>query len=473
MGNFELLFALFNQYVFQDAKNHLEDLRYYYNTNPETSGNPLVHELLDAVNNYSLESIDLPLFRSILNKVGKTEFEANEILGKVIEAKRYDKAQVLPYRQMLNQISAKALIQKANYVCKNDASEFVKYIKNSNFTSCDTSLFSSTNFSNLDINSILADQSKGIIKSRYKWINDSFEPYHGFERGQIVLVVAPPSTGKSLFLMSEALYMATNGHKVLYIGLGDNKERDFVIRMGAIHTGLSFGEATENLAQVYNLLRNDLQNNLEISVNPADKISATDIVEYVKSHPEFEVIMIDYDSNLKGASDGDSMYNTFGAIYGELTELSLGDKLLYIAAQPKVASWDRPVIQMSEVGESSRKQHSADVIITISRESECPNHLHTCYIAKNRRGENTKAYAIRLSNGRFIEIPRELYDILREERELKRYSEGDIDVMIERCRQSTSALQQTINNVTGGNGSRPAPPPSFQRPQLNPFQFVK
>ena len=34
---FDLIFSCFNQYLFQDAKNNILDLQYYFQTNPQTA----------------------------------------------------------------------------------------------------------------------------------------------------------------------------------------------------------------------------------------------------------------------------------------------------------------------------------------------------------------------------------------------------------------------------------------------------
>ena len=72
-----LLYSCFNQYVFQEAKNNIRDLEYWFSTNPSTCGNILVANLIDAIKKYDLESIGQPLFQSILVRSGKNEQESN------------------------------------------------------------------------------------------------------------------------------------------------------------------------------------------------------------------------------------------------------------------------------------------------------------------------------------------------------------------------------------------------------------
>ena len=59
IGNIELVYSLFNQYLFQEAKNNIDLVDLYYRTNPATLGNGLVSDLIDSIRKYPLESIDL------------------------------------------------------------------------------------------------------------------------------------------------------------------------------------------------------------------------------------------------------------------------------------------------------------------------------------------------------------------------------------------------------------------------------
>ena len=86
MENLDLIFALLNQYVFQLGKNNLQDLRYYFQTNPATSGNQLVEEVLNAVDTYNLEQLGQPLFDSILMKCCKTPAEKQQIINSTLNS---------------------------------------------------------------------------------------------------------------------------------------------------------------------------------------------------------------------------------------------------------------------------------------------------------------------------------------------------------------------------------------------------
>lgn len=446
MENIELVYALTNQYLFQEAKNNIVDLSYYFSVNPSTSNNKLIEHLVNAVRDYDLAAMDLPLFQSIIAKSGKTEAESNKILNDIRRWKGYTKDQIEPARKYLQDIVASVVIQKANRMYQDHPSDYLKYLKNISFKTTDYETFSPKNFSEFDINAIMADSNDSIVKTPFDWLNQSFAPFDGVPKSQMVLVCAPPGVGKSLISMQLAGYMAATGHKVLYIALGDLNQKDFLTRIGAIMLDMTFADAHRNLNTVYNALRQMMGDNLEISISPAGVVSAEDIVEYVEnSDKKYDVIFCDYDSNLKGANDGDSMYQSYGKIYETLNKLVLNGQLLFICTQPKISAWDKQVIDLQDIGESSRKQHCGDCILGIGREINSPNHLHTIKISKSRRGEvGAKIYTIRLDNGRFIEIPRGLYDQLKTIQEKRHYTSADITGMIS---QYNSQLSQINNQI--------------------------
>lgn len=465
MNNLQLLLGLFNQYLFTEAKNNIQEVEYYYQTNPATSTNPLVSELLNAIKTYDFDAIGLPLFTSILDRVHQSEPERKQFFEELMIWKSYNKEQIAPAQKHLRDIIAASVIAKARLKFGEDnASDFLKYLKNVNIKTSDIETFSSVDFSGIDINTIVADSADNYIPSVYDWINKTYAPYNGYPKGQMVITCGAPGGGKSLFMMSEALHMALCKRKVLYIALGDLNMRDFVVRLGAMYSGWSFAQTTINLESVYSRMRDVLQGGyLEVSINPAGKVGGQDIVDYVTERSDdFEVVMVDYDSNAKGAANSDdSMYNSFGNLYEKLNEIVLAGKLVFIGSQIKVQSWDKEIVDMIDVGESSRKQHTADCIIGIGRVPDCPNHVHAIKLSKNRRGEeNVIAYAIRLNNARWKMIPRGVYDQLKTEREKVEYTEAQIDRMVEAYNAQFNRTQQEVNRMMSASPSTPSQPTS-------------
>ena len=162
-NNIDLLLSCFSKYVFSQAKESIRDLKYYFSTNPATSGNPLVSGLLDAIETYDLDAIGLPLFNSILAKSQVSPAEYQSILDRVVEFKKYTKEQMLPIKKYLSDVIASTWIDKASQQYRDNPTEFINYIKNVNLKSSDDVRLSSINFNDLDINSILAQENENIV----------------------------------------------------------------------------------------------------------------------------------------------------------------------------------------------------------------------------------------------------------------------------------------------------------------------
>ena len=82
---------------------------------------------------------------------------------------------------------------------------------------------------------------------------------------------------------------------------------------------------------------------------------------------------------------------------------------------------------------------------------------------KCRRGNvGSVGYAIRLNNGRFMEIPRSVYEILRIETDEKDYTENDIRIMINNSKGAQRAISGGYN---GGSGM------GQKKPTQNPFTY--
>ena len=110
MENLEFLYSLMSPYLFQEAKNNIKHLEYYFSTNPDTSGSPLVHELIEAIKVYDYQAVGDPLFKSILSKTGKSRKEAQTILEELKKWQTYPENLIQPSRKLLADTVAKVEI---------------------------------------------------------------------------------------------------------------------------------------------------------------------------------------------------------------------------------------------------------------------------------------------------------------------------------------------------------------------------
>lgn len=424
-----LVYAMFNSHIFQEVKNNIDLIERYYLTDSTTMTNTLIRKLLDSIRMYDISSIDEPLFRSILANEGKTDSESESILNEIIKYKVYDEKQIKPIRDHIRGIGNQALISLAASKYPNDPEGYVKFLKTSEYKKDTSNIMTTINFSQLDINSIISKSSEG-WESHYRFINETYDPLFKYETGQMVMVTGKPGTGKTLFMMSECLHMSINGARCHYIALGDMNPGDFVQRMGAMYSGFSFAEAKMQMANMFNGLSRLMKDRLGLTIVPSAEITVDEYLEYIMDRiDDYDVFFIDYDSNFKPTKDA-NMYIEGGYLYDKLTTLTNAGKLVFIAAQPKISAWGKEELELPDVGESSRKQHSVDSVIGIGC-GPGPNHIGKFTIPKNRRGEvGVVQPYIRLNNGRFIPIPDQVYNKIKGISDKRMFSEGDINAMI-------------------------------------------
>ena len=191
VSNESLLLSFFNQYLFNEAKQNIEHIEYFYQTNPSTSGNPFVGELINAIKNYNLDAIGEPLFRSILLRCQKTQQEADNIMQEVIKLKQYTREEIAPAAKDMRDVISTAIIRKASARFGNSSTDFLKYLKNVNVNTGDMEVFNSISFDKIDINSIIADSANSVVRTNVDLLNRAF-PGGGVEMGQIFCISASP-----------------------------------------------------------------------------------------------------------------------------------------------------------------------------------------------------------------------------------------------------------------------------------------
>lgn len=455
-GLIDLTLSLFNQYLFQTAKENISDIQYFYRTNPTTSGNPLVENLLGAIKDYSLENIGMPLFQSILARSGKNEREGKEILDRIIEYKKYNKDQIEPAKEYIRDIVSSVYIERANSRFQNDPSGFLNYLKGVNIKTSQDDYLVTTSFDNIDINSIVADINSSVVTTPWDFINNAFTE-GGFLQSDLLILSCPPSTGKSIFAEQMALHTVIKQKlpTIMFI-FGDLTMSSLMVRLAAIWSGLSFKEAKDRLHQIYPAMQKEIGDLFDVVIAPAGTITADEIVDYVINSPKkYKACWIDYDEGVKLTAGTGSMYTDFGECYQTFTKLKDANIFTGVLCQPKVGTWagDQP-IQMGDLGTSSRKAAIADVVITGIRVVNNANNLLTISISKNRHGNQVIGYAIRLPNGRIKPIPKQVWSELKQTTEFVPYTETDIDRMVQTLMGNRAAVQTQVKNRMG-SGAKP------------------
>lgn len=193
MNNESLLLSFFNQYLFNEAKQNIEHIEYFYQTNPNTSGNPFIGELINAIKNYNLDAIGEPLFRSILLRSQKTPQESDEIMKEVLKLKQYSREEIAPAAKDMRDVISTAIIRKASAKFGNSSSDFLKYLKNVNVNTGDATIFSATSFDKLDINTIVAESKNSTCPTNVDLINRAYASCgYQLPMAQLLVVAATP-----------------------------------------------------------------------------------------------------------------------------------------------------------------------------------------------------------------------------------------------------------------------------------------
>jgi replicative DNA helicase len=240
----------------------------------------------------------------------------------------------------------------------------------------------------------------------------------GYLPGELVVVAAAPSRGKSMWMINEAIHAASLGYRVLYIALGDMMFTDLIARLLAVwHTReawikdpailLHYQEepqsffqhpfyqaySTKSILENFEKLHKEAKpilDNIYLEVDAPGKITVEDIRKTIQSIPEhIHMVIVDYDSNLRAYSDalyerGNEVYEALAGLARPKNELP---RVVLVGSQIKPEFWSLEEVPLQALAESSRKQAVADLIITIGRNLQDLNyHQGKVSIVKNRRG---------------------------------------------------------------------------------------
>lgn len=208
-----------------------------------------------------------------------------------------------------------------------------------------------------------------ILETSFQIIKDA-TPFQGYLPGQVVMCISPPGVGKSSFILQECAFNATNGKSVLMFILGDLMEFDMITRFISVVSGVPYYEIALNPNKYFTPEIKNIAANIDFVITPAKALTPQMIVDFTKqSKKRYDIVAVDYDSNVKTTSE--NMYDAGGELYDKLTEIARpvneSARLVFVACQPKIQFWDMEELPEESAGESSRKQHNVDIMITMGR----------------------------------------------------------------------------------------------------------
>ena len=238
----------------------------------------------------------------------------------------------------------------------------------------------------------MPDDSKK-FKSSLGSVN-STSIHGGYKIGDLVMIVAAPKVGKSTLLCQEGVTLASQGHKVVHFAIGDMSCYDVNVKYLSCLHDRSAKQICIQEGLYEELMRDPLTKevlvNTRVKSEPANFKTVFQIeasLEKLKEEFDFDVIIIDYDANIRPANDS-SMYESGSEIYASLKKFaSVYKSVVLVGSQPKIDCFQKEILNETSAAESSRKQHTVDFMITMGVNNEC-SHVGTLYIPLVRRGES-------------------------------------------------------------------------------------
>lgn len=213
--------------------------------------------------------------------------------------------------------------------------------------------------------------------------------------GEMYVVAAPPGRGKSTFLVNVGASALLQGKDVIHIFVGDNSEADGVLRYCARLTGVTMTQVMLN-SQEYFKGWNTLKENFNLGevvivAYPIDGPTIGDIRSFVtrtmsKRGLDPKVLIVDYIDNCRRPNSSNT-YEELGELYTKFKNICEELKLIgWTASQTKVETWSSGEnAHLGSLGESSRKQHVVDTMLTMRQVNE---YQYQIYVPKMRRGRS-------------------------------------------------------------------------------------
>ena len=244
------------------------------------------------------------------------------------------------------------------------------------------------------------DNSK-IIKSFIPTFNQSLA-FGGYQPGTVSMIVAPPGTGKSMFLINEGVNASRQHFKVLHIFIGDMVEYDGLIRylscVSNVKQTTLINAPSEDQFKLINFCNeqyDDILKRIYILAYPSLSINVDTLIEEINKSEkslgeDFDMIIIDYPDNL--VQDGKSLYEDGGTLYSSLERLSrLTKSVVLVASQPGKTYWNHEIIPLEGAAESSKKQQAVDNMLTMNTATRGAN-FGSIFLPKARKGTVGKIF---------------------------------------------------------------------------------
>jgi len=255
----------------------------------------------------------------------------------------------------------------------------------------------------------VGDMTKEVINQVVEIQKDSVVPtgidsvdkvLGGIGRGEITILIAPPGTGKTTFLVNCAFGAAILGVNVLYVSLELNEKRiaERVIRRASKLTREEIRAYREKSEKEIERIFRYIQSDIKILYRRPSSLSSMDLeaildLQSEKTRPE--LLIVDYLDKMKVFGD---FRRALGTLTDELRLLAEQYNLAVVTAtQANRGSISASVVTEEHVSESFKKIENADLILSLCMsDKELKEGKARVVILKNRegRGKNLRGTII-------------------------------------------------------------------------------
>lgn len=220
----------------------------------------------------------------------------------------------------------------------------------------------------------------------------------GLGNGELAMVVAPPGTGKSLYLVNQGVHAMTEGKKVLYLSL-EMSEDKIAQRFDSVMTLVPQQKLKESSNQLTVKERLDLfreqfpGSELVIKEMPTGQASVNTIrslLVQLENYEDFtpDLLIVDYLELLRPVREIQQEYLAQQRIAEELRGVGMEHKtLVWTATQTNRQGRLVKIITDAELGDSYGKIRTCDFAISLNQtEEEYDNGKMRAYVIKSRNG---------------------------------------------------------------------------------------
>lgn len=236
-----------------------------------------------------------------------------------------------------------------------------------------------------------------------------------FDYGTLNVLTAPPGSGKTMIILNQGVYVASQKKHSLHLAIGDLTKRQLLIRLLAIITSKPMQQISMlNPTQFRKFIQKakekypDVFSYLHCKCIIPNAMNGVELIKFVEKEQlrldiHFDQVVVDYDGNIEtsltsnraihsGNQQSKTMYFENADVYNNLVSFAKRNRsVVWVLSQPKISYWKDDRVPLEGLSDSSRKQHIVDFIMSAGKKIKDEPQV-TLFISKNRNGESNLVF---------------------------------------------------------------------------------